>query len=107
MRRLGGTTSSWNEVPPRSLLAGNHAHQPGVLSRDGQAIVDDTETPRFGCSPPLWQGSLPWHAPPMDGASRADPCLFACGSDFKACLADFTMLSGPVPLPPLATMGVW
>ena len=43
MRRLGGTTSSWNEVPPRSLLAGNHAHQPGVLSRDGQAIVDDTE----------------------------------------------------------------
>ena len=48
---------------------------------------------------------LAWYAPPMDGTSRADLYMFACGSDFKACLADFAMLSGPVPLPPLATMG--
>jgi hypothetical protein len=44
---LGGTISSWNEVPPRSLLAGNQTYQPGVLSRDGWAVVDDTATPRF------------------------------------------------------------
>ena len=47
--------SSWNEVPPRSLLVGNQTYQPGILSRDGWAIVDDTETPRFTYQPPLWE----------------------------------------------------
>ena len=104
---LGGTISSWNEVSPRALLSGNLTYQPGVLSKDGWAIVDDTLTPRFSYAQPLWQGSFPWYAPPMEGANRADLYMFACGTQFKACLADFTMLSGPVPLPPLATMGVW
>ncbi len=104
---LGGTISSWNEVSPRALLSGNDTYQPGILSKDGWAIVDDTRTPRFSYAQPLWQGSLPWYAPPLDGANRADLYMFACGTDFQACLADFTLLSGPVPIPPLATMGIW
>ena len=33
--------------------------------------------------------------------------FFGCGLDFKSCLKDFVTLSGPIPLPPLATFGVW
>ena len=109
---LGGTISSWNEVLPRDLLNGTHTYQPGVLSKGGWAIVDDSATPRFSYAPPLWQGTQPWYAPAMaDGtgssASHADLYFFGCGHDFKACLQDFVTLSGPVPMPPLATFGVW
>ena len=99
--------SSWNEVPPRSLLVGNQTYQPGILSRDGWAVVDDTETPRFTYQPPLWQAELPWYAEPLEGEDRADLYFFGCGIDFKSCPKDFVTLSGPIPLPPLATFGVW
>ena len=39
--------------------------------------------------------------------SHADLYFFGCGHDYKACLQDFVTLSGPVPIPPLATFGVW
>jgi|EP01049_Picozoa_sp_SAG25_P008476 hypothetical protein len=105
---LGGTISSWNEVSPRDLLAGNASYQPGVLSRSGWAVVDDSVTPRFSFEPPLWQGTQPWFgdAPPAASAT-ADLYFFGCGTGYKACLRDFVALSGPVPLPPLATFGVW
>ena len=103
-------------MQPRDLLAGNSSYQPGILSRDGWAIVDDTDTPRFSYQPPLWQGVAPWYAPPLASsggahtgmhAQRADLYFFGCGVQFRACMKDFVMLSGAVPLPPLATFGVW
>jgi alpha-glucosidase len=109
---LGGTISSWNEVHPRSLLNGTQTYQTGVLSRSGWAVVDDTATPRFSFEPPLWQGTQPWYAPAkanatQGGPGRTDLYFFGCGVDHKACLKDFVALSGPVPMPPLATFGVW
>ena len=106
---LGGTISSWNEVSPRELLAGKASYQPGVLSRSGWAVVDDSVTPRFSFEPPLWQGTQPWFRDPPTPAATAtaDLYFFGCGTDYKACLRDFVALSGPVPLPPLATFGVW
>ena len=110
---LGGTISSWNEVSPRDLLNGTRTYQPGVLSKGGWAVVDDSATPRFSYTPPLWQGTQPWYAPAMAAAeagssvSHADLYFFGCGNEYKACLQDFVTLSGPVPMPPLATFGVW
>ena len=54
----------------------------------------------------------PWYAPAkanatQGGPGRTDLYFFGCGVDHKACLKDFVALSGPVPMPPLATFGVW
>jgi hypothetical protein len=60
--------------------------------------------------PPLWQATQPWFAPPLaaDAPSpHTDLYFFGCGTDYRACLKDFVTISGAVPLPPLATFGVW
>lgn len=76
---LGGTISSWTNVPPRTLLNGTKTYQPGVLSKGGWAVVDDSATPRFSYTPPLWQGtcaltSIPH---PLCTVHRA-PCRCGC-----------------------------
>ena len=106
---LGGTISSWNEVDPVDLLNGTKPFQPGVLSKDGWAVVNDTETPRFTFEGRLWLGSRPWFERAADkhGGKGQDFYFFGCGRSYRECLGDFVMLSGPIPLPPMASFGIW
>tara|TARA_B110000208_G_scaffold189823_1_gene252199 strand:- start:46 stop:3738 length:3693 start_codon:yes stop_codon:yes gene_type:complete len=110
--------------------------QPGLLSRDGWSlIVDNAPAPDRSDFIPVggararfapsgkddWVDGSPWLAypdgedanPSSTAAAAAaapgayDAYFFGCGRNFKACLGDWTTLSGAVPLPPQQTVGVW
>ena len=42
---------------------------------------------------------------PLQGSQ--DLYVFGCGSDYRACLADFVAVAGPMALPPVSALGVW
>ncbi len=73
--------------------------EPGLLSREGWALVDDTDTLVFNES-----GWLePRNAPP----GYQDLYFFGYGRDYNACLRDYRAISGPVPLLPRWALGNW
>lgn len=72
----------------------------GLLSRDGWALVDDSFTPVFAqLDPPRVEGR------PKDG--NLDWYFFGHGHDYKAALADYRKLAGPIPMPPRYVFGAW
>ena len=70
--------------------------EPGVVSRSGVAVMDDSESllldedgtiqPRHACT---------------------DLYYFAYGNDYRRCLRDFYALTGPVPMIPKYALGNW
>ena len=74
--------------------------EPGLVSRDGWVLVDDSERPLFDASP--W----PWVMPRPSG-ERLDWYFFGYGHDYRAALGDFTRVAGKVPLPPRFAFGTW
>jgi alpha-glucosidase len=96
---LGGTIRTLDGARgPRPL-------DPGLLSRDGWVLVDDSTRPLFDNSDWPWAMSRP---PAPTGANpRIDWYLFAYGHDYRAALRDFTQVAGRIPLPPRFAFGVW
>lgn len=86
--------------------------EPGLVSRSGWALVDDTGRPVFdrdfpiqktpSASPLTW----PWAVAPRSGP-RQDLYFFGYGHDYKRALGDFTQVAGKIPLPPKSVFGVW
>jgi alpha-glucosidase (family GH31 glycosyl hydrolase) len=74
--------------------------EPGLLSRSGWALIDDSARPLFDASP--W----PWVTPRPSG-ERRDLYFFAYGRDYKRVLRDFTTIAGPIPIPPRYAFGYW
>jgi alpha-glucosidase len=72
----------------------------GLLSRDGWALVDDSERPLFDDSPWPWVVA---RAP----AERQDWYFFGYGHDYRRALADFTRVAGKIPMPPRFAFGAW
>jgi alpha-glucosidase len=72
----------------------------GLVSRDGWAVVDDSE------SPLLVGEEGGWAAPRPEGA-RQDWYFLGYGHDYTAALADFAKISGNVPMPPRFALGIW
>ena len=75
----------------------------GILSRDGWAVVDESERhvlEKNGSDWGEWVAERP-------GGDRLDLYLFAYGHDYKAALKDFTLIAGNIPLPPKYTLGYW
>ena len=72
----------------------------GLLSRDGWALVDDSERPLFDASP--W----PWVVQRAPG-ERQDWYFFGYGHDYRRALADFTRVAGKIPMPPRFAFGAW
>ena len=115
-QNLGGTISSWNEVSPGS---GAPTLQPGLLSKAGWSLIEDNApspggqdpyvggaTARFvdGDADPHWVDGSPWLATPdRTPGDGFDGYFFGCGDKFRECLGDWSVLSGPVPLPPKRT----
>jgi len=79
----------------------------GPLSRVGWALWDDTNSTKMQSSMDPSVG-FPWFDVAKPTSSDIwDLFLFAQGLDFKAGLRDFARVSGPPPLPPLSSFGVW
>jgi hypothetical protein len=91
---LGGTTRT---------LDGANGPVPlerGLLSRDGWALVDDSQRPLFDASP--W----PWVVQRAPG-QRQDWYFFGYGHDYRRALQDFTRVAGKIPMPPRFAFGAW
>ncbi|HYF26891.1 MAG TPA: TIM-barrel domain-containing protein [Baekduia sp.] len=94
-RPLGGWRRSLD------LVQGPVPLHPGVLSRAGWHVLDDTATVLLHDAPPGFA-----QRPAREGAYQ-DLYLFGYGRDLPAALADLRRITGPAPLPPRKAFGVW
>jgi Glycosyl hydrolases family 31/Domain of unknown function (DUF5110) len=74
--------------------------EPGLLSRAGWTVLDDSQRPLFD------QSAWPWVVARPAG-ERQDFYLFGYGHDYKGGLADFIKVAGRVPMPPRFAFGAW
>lgn len=81
-------------------VSGGCVLEPGLLSRDGWVLVDDSKRPVFE------PGDPPWCAPRRRW-DAIDWYFYGYGHDYKAALADFTKVAGRIPLPPRFVFGSW
>jgi len=83
---------------------------PGLISRDGWVVVDDSDRPLFDSTDfRFLQGEdspWPWVMLRPSG-ERQDWYFFGYGHDYKQALADFIKVAGPIPLPPRFAFGAW
>jgi hypothetical protein len=109
--RVGKQTTRWTPGTPnrgnlrgttRTLdgVSGACSLEPGLISRDGWTLVDDSQRLLFDDAPPHW-------AVPRSPAKSLDWYFFAYGLDYPQALRDFTAVAGPIPLPPRWAFGAW
>jgi alpha-glucosidase len=72
----------------------------GLLSRDGWAVVDDSESPLLVGAEGGWAAARP-------EGERQDWYFLGYGHDYRAALGDFARVSGRVPMPPRFAFGIW
>jgi alpha-glucosidase len=75
------------------------AIDPGILSRDGWVLFDDSGSVRF-------QEKDEWIAAPAEGP-RQDWYFFGYGHDYKAALSEYRPFGHPTPLIPRYMLGLW
>ncbi|MGM9736241.1 MAG: TIM-barrel domain-containing protein [Candidatus Cryptobacteroides sp.] len=75
----------------------------GVLSRDGWAVLDESQRHLFVEDDSDWKT---WVAS-RDQTDRQDLYMFAYGHDYKEALGDFIKVAGRIPMPPKYTFGYW
>ncbi|MCK5087486.1 MAG: hypothetical protein KAQ90_08195, partial [Melioribacteraceae bacterium] len=88
-----GEIMQWSTKKPIEL-------DPGILSRDGWVIVDDSEKPIFDNS------EWPWVLPRSE-KKQQDLYFFCYGYDYKNALKDFIKTAGRIALPPKYAFGIW
>ncbi len=81
-------------------VKGSAKLEPGLLSRDGWVLVDDTPRPLFDNS------DWPWVVPRPAGQGQ-DWYFFGYGHDYKGAMGDFVRVAGRIPLPPRFAFGTW
>jgi alpha-glucosidase len=83
---------------------------PGLVSRSGWALVDDSTRPLFDSADfSFKQGEkspLPWVMERPAG-ERQDLYFFGYGHDYRKALGDFVKVAGRIPLPPRFAFGAW
>lgn len=90
-QNLRGTARTLDNVSGRTEL------EPGLLSRSGWSVIDDSASLVF--TPAGWvTARSPGHR---------DLYFFGYGLDYQAALNDFAALAGPVPLIPRWALGNW
>jgi len=83
---------------------------PGLISRDGWVVVDDSARPLFDSTDfRFLEGEdSPWPWVLLRPAGeRQDWYFFGYGHDYRQALADFIKVAGPIPLPPRSAFGAW
>jgi len=83
---------------------------PGLISRDGWVVVDDSERPLFDSADFSFTAGenspWPWVIQRPEG-ERQDWYFFGYGHNYKQALSDFTKVAGHIPLPPRFAFGTW
>lgn len=100
---LMGTARTLDGCMGADKINNNDPMEPGVLSRDGWAIVDESGRHLLVEDGSDWGQ---WVAERPDTDAQ-DLYIFAYGHDYKAALADFTKVAGKIPLPPKFVFGYW
>ncbi len=111
--KVAGRDVTWRPGAPDTANLGGTARtldgasgpvplEKGLVSRDGWALVDDSERPLFDASPWPW---VVQRAP--GGGERQDWYFFGYGHDYRRALADFTRVAGKIPMPPRFAFGAW
>ena len=100
---LMGTTRTLDGCEGPEKINFNDPMEPGILSRDGWAVVDESKRHIFVEDDSDW-GSWVAVRPEQGGQ---DLYLFAYGHDYKAALADYAKVAGSIPLPPKFVFGYW
>ncbi len=87
---------------------------PGLISRSGWAVIDDTTRPLFDStdftfrdgekSPWPWAMERPATEKP---GSYTDWYFFGYGHDYRKALGDYVRVAGRIPLPPRFAFGAW
>lgn len=90
-KNLGGTARTLDGVDGACEL------EPGLMSRYGFSVLDDSETLVFD--------EAGWLDTRREG--RTDLYFFGYGRDYRKCLRDFYRISGSTPLVPRFTLGNW
>lgn len=93
--------------------AGTTKLEHGLLSRSGWAVVDDSKTPVLTESG--WVEARITQNPnnplarlfPFSFLKNKDLYFFGYGDDTSACLADFTRITGSIPMIPRYILGNW
>ncbi len=84
--------------------------EPGLISRDGWTLVDDSARPLFDSADFSFrageQSAWPWVMLRPAG-ERQDWYFFGYGHDYKGALHDFTRVAGKIPLPSRFAFGAW
>lgn len=75
--------------------------EPGLLSREGWTVIDDSARPLFDSS------DWPWVIERTSPSSYRDLYFFGYGLDYKSALGDFVKIAGPIALPPRFAFGYW
>ncbi|MBG6240159.1 alpha-glucosidase (family GH31 glycosyl hydrolase) [Mycetocola sp. CAN_C7] len=88
---LGGTARTLDDID------GTVSLQPGLMSRHGFSVVDDTSSLVFDDEGWLERRS----------GTGTDLYFFGYGRSYRDCLADFYALTGPAPLLPRFALGNW
>jgi hypothetical protein len=83
---------------------------PGLISRDGWVLVDDSTRPLFDSDDFRFlkgeDSPWPWVMQRPAG-DRQDWYFFGYGHNYKQALTDFTRVAGRIPLPPRFAFGTW
>ena len=91
---LLGTTRTLDGVKGATAL------EPGLMSRDGWVLVDDTQRQLFDNS------EWPWVLTRPEG-DRQDWYFLGYGHAYKDLMADFIRVAGRIPMPPRFAFGTW
>lgn len=92
---LGGISSSLDGARKGKLPK----QLPGILSRSGYFMLDDSRTPS-------WNGSTQWITARGDSGSQ-DWYFFAYGNDYGHILKEYSLLCGQIPMIPKYVLGSW
>ncbi|MEA2293192.1 MAG: hypothetical protein QOE86_831 [Solirubrobacteraceae bacterium] len=79
---------------------GGAALEPGLVSRSGWAVVDDSAAIVF-------DPADGWPVAPPDRPGRQDWYFFGHGHDYAGALGEFTRFGGAIPLVPRWVLGAW
>jgi alpha-glucosidase len=84
--------------------------EPGLISRDGWTLVDDSSRPLFDSDDFSFvngeNSPWPWVMQRPEG-DRQDWYFFGYGHDYKQALGDYILVAGRIPLPPRFAFGAW
>ena len=94
------TTNLFGTIRTLDAINGATPLDPGILSKDGWTLIDDSERPLFVDSDWDWVISRP-------EGNRQDWYFMGYRHDYKKQLYDFTQVTGKIPMPPKFAFGIW